>query len=144
MWWLICVLFLYLYVESRPLCQGHIYLPNWFLNVPLEFFSSNPLVHPIRKWKQGRSHAMNKWIYVLKSCFLNLIDDGSHLIKRTCQLALKWSSHEHHSISNKLVQNDKQYIKTAPYCLFDTLRPRQNGRHFPDDIFKWIFVNENA
>ena len=21
--------------------------------------------------------------------------------------------------------------------------PRQNGRHFPDDIFKWIFWNEN-
>ena len=27
---------------------------------------------------------------------------------------------------------------------FNTLRPRQNGRHFPDGIFKWIFVNENA
>ena len=27
---------------------------------------------------------------------------------------------------------------------FNTLRPRQNGRHFPDDIFKRIFVNENA
>ena len=26
----------------------------------------------------------------------------------------------------------------------DTLRPRQNGHHFPDDIFQWIFVNENA
>ena len=25
-----------------------------------------------------------------------------------------------------------------------TLRPRQNGRHFPDDIFKWIFLNENV
>ena len=24
------------------------------------------------------------------------------------------------------------------------LRPRQNGRHFPDVIFKWIFLNENA
>ena len=24
------------------------------------------------------------------------------------------------------------------------LRPRQNGRHFPDDIFKWIFLNENV
>ena len=24
----------------------------------------------------------------------------------------------------------------------NTLRPRQNGRHFPDDIFKWIFLNE--
>ena len=26
---------------------------------------------------------------------------------------------------------------------FNTLRPRQNGRHFADDIFKRIFVNEN-
>ena len=25
-----------------------------------------------------------------------------------------------------------------------TLRPRQNGRHFPDAIFKWIFLNENV
>ena len=25
----------------------------------------------------------------------------------------------------------------------NTLRPRQNGRHFADDIFKWIFLNEN-
>ena len=24
-----------------------------------------------------------------------------------------------------------------------TLRPRQNGCHFPDDILKWTFVNEN-
>ena len=27
--------------------------------------------------------------------------------------------------------------------LVDTSRPRQNGRHFPDDIFKCIFLNEN-
>ena len=27
---------------------------------------------------------------------------------------------------------------------FNTLRPRQNGRHFPDDIFICIFLNENA
>ena len=26
----------------------------------------------------------------------------------------------------------------------NTLRPRQNGRHFADDIFKWIFLNENV
>ena len=29
-------------------------------------------------------------------------------------------------------------------CLFNTLRPRQNGRRFPGDIFKCIFLNENA
>ena len=26
----------------------------------------------------------------------------------------------------------------------NTLRPRQNGRHFADDIFKWILLNENV
>ena len=26
----------------------------------------------------------------------------------------------------------------------NTLRPRQNGRHFPINIFKWIFLNENV
>ena len=31
-----------------------------------------------------------------------------------------------------------------PRSNLTTLRPRQNGRHFPDDIFEWIFVNENA
>ena len=28
--------------------------------------------------------------------------------------------------------------------LFNTLRPRQNGRHFADDTFKRIFMNENV
>ena len=27
---------------------------------------------------------------------------------------------------------------------FNTLRPRQNGRHFADDTFKRIFLNENV
>ena len=26
--------------------------------------------------------------------------------------------------------------------MVNTLRPRQDGRHFPDDIFKWIFLHE--
>ena len=28
--------------------------------------------------------------------------------------------------------------------LFNTMSPRQNGRHFPNDIFKCIFLNENV
>ena len=27
---------------------------------------------------------------------------------------------------------------------FNTLKPWQNGRHLPDDIFKCIFLNENV
>ena len=34
-------------------------------------------------------------------------------------------------------------MRTAFPCL-NTLRPRQDGRHFPDDIFKRIFLNENV
>ena len=30
------------------------------------------------------------------------------------------------------------------YWVFNTLRPKQNGRHFPHDIFKWVFLNENV
>ena len=45
-------------------------------------------------------------------------------------------------------------VITAPHCIasskaqqkpgVNTLRPRQNGRHFADDIFKCIFLNENV
>ena len=30
------------------------------------------------------------------------------------------------------------------YKVLNTLRPRQNGRHFADDTFKHIFLNENV
>ena len=33
--------------------------------------------------------------------------------------------------------------KLSPEPMFNILRPRQNGRHFADDIFKCIFLNEN-
>ena len=36
------------------------------------------------------------------------------------------------------------YLYLASPGTFNTLRPRQNGRHFPDEIFKCIFLNENA
>ena len=30
------------------------------------------------------------------------------------------------------------------FSYVNTSRPTQNGRHFPDDNFKWIFVNGKA
>ena len=38
-------------------------------------------------------------------------------------------------------------ILQPPKCLIivvNTLRPRQNGRHSPNDTFKLIFLNENV
>ena len=39
--------------------------------------------------------------------------------------------------------NDKWFKIVLTVLSLNTLRPRQDGRHFPDDIFKWIFLNEN-
>ena len=39
----------------------------------------------------------------------------------------------------QLLQRKVQYRS-----MINTLRPRQDGRHFPDDIFKRILLNENV
>ena len=35
-------------------------------------------------------------------------------------------------------------IESSPVDGLITWRPRQNDHHFPDDLFKWIFLNENV
>ena len=35
-------------------------------------------------------------------------------------------------------------VATSHMIFFNSRRPRQNGRHFADDIFKRIFLNENV
>ena len=42
------------------------------------------------------------------------------------------------------LQIDTFDCKINIWQIINTLRPRQNGRHLPDDIFKWIFLNENV
>ena len=47
----------------------------------------------------------------------------------------------HHNTHNKKGKHLAKFLE----CIgLNTMRPRQNGRHFPDDIFKWIFVNKNV
>ena len=36
------------------------------------------------------------------------------------------------------------YVRLIRFTSINTLRPRQNGRHFADDTFNRIFVNENV
>ena len=46
-----------------------------------------------------------------------------------------------------VVQNLFKEMRKLFLCflfLVNTLRPRQNGCHFADDIFKCIFLNENV
>ena len=47
--------------------------------------------------------------------------------------------------SPKMVPTNPTGSWTIKYInILNTLRPRQNGRHFADDIFKCIFLNENV
>ena len=59
-----------------------------------------------------------------------------------------------HTICDALIpmvvsMTSQLFLNMAVKCLwpwdsFNTLRPRQNGRHFADDMFKCIFLNENV
>ena len=46
--------------------------------------------------------------------------------------------------------NWSQFSATKSHCWcvniysVNSLRPRQNGCHFPDNVYKWIFLNENV
>ena len=51
----------------------------------------------------------------------------------------KWNFHESCSAPNSALT-----LCTWVTIQFNTLRPRQNGRHFADDTFKRIFLNENV
>ena len=61
----------------------------------------------------------------------------------TCLDCDKRISHETFSHAN--FQRTGRSIHPCGIAVcFNTLRPRQNGRHFTDDTFKCIFLNENV
>ena len=43
-----------------------------------------------------------------------------------------------------LMRQHQPSLNEATKILLNTFRQRQNGRHFPDDIIKCIFLNENV
>ena len=61
----------------------------------------------------------------------NLIDNKSALVRVTHYMNQCWPS-------------SPTFICFMKPQWVNTLRPRQNGRHFADDIFKCIFLNENV
>ena len=81
----------------------------------------------------------------LSKCQLSLI------IIRNMVLKCK----QHKWLQNVMIKWNRPHISwlitIQPDCMqhhltkwVNTLRPRQDGRHFPDDTFKWIFLNENV
>ena len=67
----------------------------------------------------------------------------NEVVTKTVFLFPLWTSARimNHSLFFQIIKN--HYIKCVNQVL-NTLRPRQNGRHFADDTFKYIFLNENV
>ena len=83
------------------------------------------------KWFQLEWHfAIVPWGHVSQFFHLdNTCKERCHVAVRSVTLTF---SHTQNRISSTVL--GKQ---------INTLRPRQNGHHFPDDVFKYIFLNGN-
>ena len=92
------------------------------------------------------------------SIILHAIWNASSIARETeiCGLTIEGTSHLVKNRSRCLIwncfYNDTLFLDILSSFFFvlqimvaiNTLRPRQNGCHFPDDIFKCIFLNENV
>ena len=79
----------------------------------------------------------------MKGYHHNNFQQVHHHYPNQCWLIISgvlWHSHEGNFTANS--QNIYPWYESEN-DLFNTLRPRQNGDHFADDIFKCIFFNEN-
>ena len=61
-----------------------------------------------------------------------------------CRNAIMWSSQIWYHCDDRCHQLHSFVQGHGTEWLFNTLRPRQNGRRFADDTFKHIFLNENV
>ena len=61
----------------------------------------------------------------------------------TCMVIMKFIMKYQWNEAGTLPMQSRNTKRPIRY-LFNTLRPRQNDRHVPDDIFKWIFLHENV
>ena len=66
--------------------------------------------------------------------FFQLRSDEEAQLQRTIKMKLKELM-----MTVDLEEVTSKYVRE----LFNTLRPRQNGRHFANDIFNCISLNEN-
>ena len=48
------------------------------------------------------------------------------------------------SVHLNMKYGERRCMGPISWTNINTLGPRQNGRHFANDIFKWIFLNENV
>ena len=80
-----------------------------------------------------------KWIFLNVNVPRCPINDILALVQ---VMALRWPGAK--PLFEPMMISSLKYVCITRPQYVNTLRPRQDGGHFPDDVFKCIFVNENA
>ena len=91
----------------------------------------------------SRASKLNYFLINHLKCLSHKSPNGtSHLLYQTSKsiyLSMNRSRFSFFSYHNQVISSWFQ----QKHEILNTLRPRQNGRDFHDDIFKYIFFNEN-
>ena len=89
-------------------------------------------------------HGFRWWLVAYSTPIYHLL--AYYQLEHWKHISVKCESKHNNFYSMKCIWNvicKMVAISSRPHCV-DILRPRQNVRHFPDDIFKCIFVNDNV
>ena len=119
-------------------------LPHWDILMPYGIMVFATLWQWLTSWHHQANTKTNTktsirqpWTY-----FNGILHQNQTL--SFCKIHLKSASKIYPIVSQCL--NYGFHMRNYPCvsCIINTLRPRQNDRHFADDIFKCIFFNENV
>ena len=115
--------------------------PN--LGFVVSYIRDLPVLYPILFCKTMTSCRVSILMFYHQKIHMFVLDcwfDGLGL----CHLSHNKSNVTHQV---KLATNPRQSSTSSTYpftgWIYNSLRPKKNGRHFPDHIFKHIFLNEN-
>ena len=152
-------------VLDRGKTELFIYSLHTARSRPCTFFSQVQLVSPNYKWSLETYSSLYCIIIVklgLVSCEClvpnhfcefeskyvgkkSCLQNGGHVVWATVSVLMASSSLTLHAVMSPAVlvmQISSWYCEQC--WSVNTLRPRQNGRHFRDDIFQRIFFKENC
>ena len=124
---------------GRPLCHGFLkaktsykfeFYPNKINTTPAKYYR----IYTMESHK--RIHISSSWP---RCGTVSSLEKNDHIIMRSGYVR---KLNLHHFSVCKDDMNPSTFSQYIP--LFNTLRPRQDLRHFADDTFKRIFVNENV
>ena len=98
--------------------------------------------HVINKRNKAwtKSLTLVSYEHLCNSIFMRTTTLG-FIVNFVCRRSIWAKSHDKNTLTVQV--QGIFYICIHMEIPINTLRPRQNGRHFPDDIFKCIFTNEN-